>query len=122
MDTESLQVPGFPLGKEGKSPFTQLPAGSAGAASQHSSRKAPAAPGSKNTPTFPTWGDLRPNKTLNISQQGLHVPGTSRSREQHTNLKVFPTEAGDGGFMKASSFHFLCKLVLILAKSTHCYY
>lgn len=45
---------GFPLGKEGEH-FTQLPAGSAGAASQHWSREAPAALGSRHTPIFPTW-------------------------------------------------------------------
>lgn len=42
------------------------------------------------------------------------------AKKQHTNLQVFPTEDGDCGFMKAWSFHFLCKLVLILANSSHC--
>lgn len=70
-----------------------------------------------NPASPPPWGRLRPNKTLNVSQQGFHIPGT---KEQHSDLEVFPTEAGHGGFMKAWSFHFLCKLVLILANSTHC--
>lgn len=126
-DKESLHYTGFPLGKQGKHHFTQLPPGSPeplpntesqqkgwcspAGTPPHSQHREPASPA--------PWGDLRPSKTLHISQQDLYTPELHGERSSALTSKPFPQKLGWWVY-DSLVLSVLCKLALILANSTHC--